>query len=204
MIQLRLGNPHSRPADDEPPVPRDDSLDRIERQLSETIADLAAVMDERRRTTVYVASETLMHAVTALMPAERMGVLAGRWIGRRFILTSLYDVTGTAHRAHVRADPDALGRALMAFERSGVELAAWVHSHPGTGPTATTPSGIDRQQYLQWSRDYGQRLIGITAVRDGHVRVWGEAIEATRVRIELLGQGVTPVGGHRHVYRLHA
>ena len=203
MIQLNLRQELPRRGDDERvPVP-DVSLERIERTLHQAMFELSLVVDERRRTTTYVPSDMLLHASTALMPAERMGIIAGRWIGHHFLLTTLYDVTGAAHRAHVRADPDALGRALLAFERTGAELAGWIHSHPGSGPLATSPSRIDREQYEQWKRDFGSRLLGIILVRDGHVRLWGDGIETGRVRVELLGNGITPVLGHHHVYRLH-
>jgi hypothetical protein len=152
--------------------------------------------------TCYVPAETLIPACRQLFPPERMGVLGGRWIAGRFLLTAMFDVTGRADHVYVKADPAALGRALVAFDRAGVELAAWVHSHPGSGPAATTPSGIDRQQYANWTRDFGTRLVGFIAVRDGYVRAWGDAIDTGRVQLVILGDGVEGVEGHRHVYRV--
>jgi hypothetical protein len=83
-----------------------------------------------------------------------------------------------------------------------VELAAWIHSHPASGPVATSPSGIDLDQYDDWTRDFSSRLIGIIVVGDGFVRFWGEPIELGLVRAEVVGAGVQAVPGYRHVYQL--
>lgn len=90
----------------------------------------------------------------------------------------------------------------MTFERAGVQVAGWLHSHPGSGPGATMPSHIDRRQYAEWRRHYGDRLVGIIVVADGHVRLWGDAVESGHLRVELVGTGVHQLQEDHHVYRL--
>jgi hypothetical protein len=63
------------------------------------------------------------------------------------------------------------------------------------------PSQIDQQQYADWTRHYGE-LIGIILVADGHLRLWGRAVESGDVRVEIVGAGVHRVLEHQHVYRL--
>jgi proteasome lid subunit RPN8/RPN11 len=178
------------------------SLERVERDATRLMADLAALLGEARRRTLLIPSDLLFHAVDSLLPPERMAVAAGRLVGGRLVLGAMYDVTGRAHRAHVRADPAKLSRALMAYERSGAALACWLHSHPGSGPASTTPSATDRDQYADWIRDYGRALVGVIVVEDGFVRLWGEGIESGAIRVEVAGDGVRAVSGGSHVYRV--
>jgi proteasome lid subunit RPN8/RPN11 len=199
LIRLNLSATVPAP---EPVEKRAVSLELIEDEFRLACMDLAAFLDETRRSSTIIPSELLFQAVDLLMPAERMAVVAGRRFGGRLVLGTFYDVTGAAHNAHVRADPRKLGQALIAFERAGVEIAGWIHSHPGGGPLATAPSHIDRAQYSEWVRDFSRKLVGIIVVRDGFVRLWGDAIESGAVRADIPAKGVKTVQGHRHVYRL--
>ena len=198
MIALNIAKfMHRRHAELQPA-----DLERIERDATRLMADLSSLIEAARQHTIYVPSELLLQAHDLLMPAERMGVIGGRLIGDRFILSTLHDVTGRGSLAHVTADPAKLARALISLERAGASLAGWIHSHPGSGPWATTPSGIDRAQYADWIRPYSDRLVGLIVVRDGYVRVWGDAVERGTTRVEMLGDGVRKVKEARHVYRL--
>lgn len=179
----------------------EDELDRLEQDLQVTLEHLIRLRAEQRAT-ILVPADILHHAVDVLMPAERMGVSAGRLTAGRLMLTTMYDVTGIAGHVHVRADARKLACALTGFDRSGVELLAWIHSHPGSGAGATLPSPVDRQQYADWVRHYTDQLVGIIVVEDGFVRFWGDAVERNRVRIAIVGQGVRRVEGAQHVYRL--
>ena len=185
--------------------PRQVSLSDVEQRFAGALADLHTLLDQQRQATVVIPSDFLYHAVATLFPPERMTVIAGRRRLGRSELGVSYDVTGRGpqtHRAHVQADPERLRTALIGFELAGVELAGWMHSHPGTGPSATTPSDIDRAQYKDWTRDFGARLLGLIVVADGFVRVWGDAIDSGLLRVEIVGRGVQIVRGHRNVYRI--
>jgi proteasome lid subunit RPN8/RPN11 len=200
-LNLRIEAPRNPREAIEPPRP---SLEQIERTFRGAVDDLAVLLDQTRRAVCHIPTELIMQATSLLIPPERMGVIGGRSVGGYFVLGTLFDVTGVAHRAHVRADPHKLAAALLALERSGAHVAAWVHSHPGHGPRATAPSEIDRVQYAEWTRDFSAQLVGIIVVADGYVRLWGDAVECRKVRAEWLGDGVSAVQGHAHVYRLRS
>jgi Prokaryotic homologs of the JAB domain len=178
------------------------SLVDIERRLNGVMRDLSTLVDEVRRTTILFPSDVLFQAYTALFPVERMGILSARSIVGRTIVGPMYDVTGVGHRAHVRAEPSKLGEALLQIDRCGAYMGAWIHSHPGSGALATSPSEIDRRQYADWVQDYGIDLVGIIVAADGFVRFWGDAVESGRVRVEIVGDGVNRLRGERHVYRM--
>lgn len=178
------------------------ALDAIERDFRASFDRLNQWLSHARQSTTILPAELLFQAAALLMPVERMAVAATRSIGNRAVVGTLFDVTGRSARAHVRADARKLAEALLAFERGGVQIAAWLHSHPGRGPGATMPSHIDWQQYADWTRHYGE-LIGIILVADGHLRLWGDAIDSGDVHVEVVGAGVQRVLEHQHVYRLN-
>jgi proteasome lid subunit RPN8/RPN11 len=181
----------------------DVSLSSIELRLQSALRDLSVLLNETRSRTLLVPTDALFRAFSSLFPVERMGIMAARNIAGNTIVGSMYDITGTGHRAHVRADSGKLAEALIQMDRSGSHLAVWIHSHPGASVVATTPSGIDRDQYADLIRDYGSDLVGIIVADGGHVRFWGDAVESGQVRIELAGDGMTPIQGQHHVYRIN-
>jgi proteasome lid subunit RPN8/RPN11 len=198
VISLNLGSIPSRT----PRTERDiSSLDDIEKDFRASFDRLNRWLRDARKATTILPAELLFQAAAILTPVERMAVAATRSIGDRAVVGTLFDVTGRSTRAYVRADARKLADALLAFERAGVQIAAWLHSHPGSGPGATMPSQIDQQQYADWTRHYGE-LIGIILVADGHLRLWGRAVESGDVRVEIVGAGVHRVLEHQHVYRL--
>jgi hypothetical protein len=81
-------------------------------------------------------------------------------------------------------------------------LAAWVHSHPGTGAACTHPSHIDLRQQKDWIRDYTAELLSAIVVEDRWIRFWGPAVETGRIRLRLAGEGVTREDNDGHLYRL--
>lgn len=186
----------------EEPEARAVQLAALERDVHRAFDDLSALLGHVREKTVYIPTELLFDALQGLMPPERMGTIGGMHIGHHYLMGLIHDVTGRANRAHVEADPDKLGRALVSFDRRGLRLAGWIHSHPGTGPAATAPSETDWAQYRDWTHDFDPLLVGLIVVRDGYARAWGHAVEDNRIRLELVGDGVTPVAGYRHVYKI--
>ena len=138
----------------------------------------------------------------ALFPAERMLVVAGRRQAAATALGAAFEVTGATSGAHVRADPQRLARALIVMDHSGTYLAAWLHSHPGRGATATMPSSIDWDQQRSLLRDYTPDLLGGVFVEDGWVRFWGTSLEEGKTRIVVTGPGVQQEDEHGHLYRL--
>lgn len=151
---------------------------------------------------ILVPTDVLFQAYAGLFPAERMMVTAGRRTDENANLSATFDVTGDHHGGHVRADPQRLARALISMEFSGTYLAAWIHSHPGLGPSATHPSGTDVKQQSDWLRDYTPQLLGVIMVADGWLRFWGPAIERGQVELQFLGTGIQKGDSDEHVFRL--
>lgn len=150
-----------------------------------------------------IPTDLLLAGWRGLFPAERMMLVCGRTTKAGLTATSIRDVTGPAASAsHVAACPELLAKALMDFEMSGGRLVAWLHSHPGVGSLATHPSTVDKRQDADLRRDFGDRLVGLIATRDGHVRVWGSAVAEGTVAVQLEGRGIEPMEGEDHVYRL--
>jgi hypothetical protein len=152
--------------------------------------------------TVIVPTDLMFAAWRQVFPPERMVLFGGRKIAHGIQVTSVVDVTGPqASVAHVRACPALLAQGLRDFDRTGVHLAVWMHSHPGEGITATYPSSIDVTQERDLRRHYSDKLISVIAVRDGWLRVWGRAIEDATVSVGWSGQGIERHPEAPNVYR---
>jgi proteasome lid subunit RPN8/RPN11 len=152
---------------------------------------------------IIIPTDLLMSAWRQLFPAERMVVFGGRADGDDVLVTSYVDVTEPNPSAvHVRACPQKLAQALIDFERTSAHLSLWMHSHPGEGARATHPSRIDRDQEESLRHHYSQRLVSLIAVRDGYVRVWGQAPAQGVVAVRFNGSGLETDPEEQHVYRL--
>lgn len=152
---------------------------------------------------IIIPTDLLMAAWRQLFPAERMVIFGGRADGEDVLVTSYVDVTEPKPSAvHVRACPQRLAQALIDFERTGAHLALWLHSHPGEGPRATYASRIDRDQEESLRHHYSQRLVSLIAVRDGYVRVWGQAPAQGVVAVQFNGTGLETDPEDQNVHRL--
>ncbi|MGC8873544.1 MAG: Mov34/MPN/PAD-1 family protein [Chloroflexia bacterium] len=173
-------------------------LERLEHALQEVVDGPAVSMSCRE---VVVPSVLLYQAVETLFPPERLLVVAGCRTGEQVQLEAAFDVTGVGSPGHVRADPDRLGRALIAMERANCFLAAWVHSHPGNGPEATRPSSTDVRQHEDWLRDYSSHLIGVICAGEW-IRFWGTALDEGKVAVQVTGAGLVLEGEDGTLWRL--
>ncbi len=172
--------------------------------LNRADAQMAMCLEETRAgaRSIVLPSAIAYQFCHLLFPPERLLVVAGRRQGKSTILEATFDVTGSNSGGHVRADPTRLGRALIAMDLSDTYLAAWVHSHPGTGPEATCPSATDLHQHQDWLQDYSPDLVGVIAVADGWIRFWGPALEHGQVRLQVIGSGIHPEDKDECLYRL--
>ena len=91
-------------------------LFRAKQQLKRTgFRAIPSVPPEPEIPVMTIPTSMLYQLHHSLFPAERMIVGAGRRVGRRISIPALFDVTGRAGAGGVLADPDRLGRALIAM-----------------------------------------------------------------------------------------
>ena len=157
-------------------------------------------ISESRR--IVIRADLIYQMYYSLFPAERMLVISGRRFDDLVILGAMFDVTGEAHASHVSSNPELLSRALIAMSNSDTYLAAWIHSHPGSGPGATLPSSIDLKQHQDWIRDYSSFLLNAIMTSDRYIRFWGSALENNKVSLMLDSVGLEKDHDNEHVYRL--
>ncbi len=151
-----------------------------------------------------LSSAMIFQLRQSLFPAERMIVGAGRRTKGTISVDALFDVTGVASAGGVQAEPDRLGQALIAMSESGTYFGLWVHSHPGLGPEATHPSGIDLRQHADWLKDYSADLVSAIMVKDRYIRFWGTAVESGRIVVKIDGSGIGLISAKDNIYRLEA
>jgi hypothetical protein len=168
----------------------------------ENLTTSAVTNDPKDVKTIRVEADLIYQAYHSLFPAERMLVLSGRKASGKVTLGAVFDVTGAHSAGHVNADPGALARALIAMDLSNTYLAAWIHSHPGTGPASTLPSSIDRRQHHDWLQDYSTSLVSGILVSDRWLRFWGTAIEEGSAKIEISDHGLVKENPDEELYRL--
>lgn len=157
--------------------------------------------DETSSQRIVVPSDLMLVSWRLLFPAERMLVFGGRRTARGVRITSAIDVTGpNPSSVHVRACPQKLSQALIDLDRTGAHLALWLHSHPGEGAQATLPSHVDIQQDQRFREHYSRSLVGIIAVRDGWLRVFGGNVSGD-THAKWIGTGVENTG-EDNVFRL--
>jgi len=97
----------------------------------------------------------------------------------------------------VRSSALAVAQALIPIIEQGAELHVIAHSHPGQGPWATYPSGIDMRCLGNLQRA-GSPAIGLIVTRDNHARFF----TASRpFRVILTGTGVTKLS--ENVFHLY-
>lgn len=86
----------------------------------------------------------------------------------------------------VTADTRSTHRLLIKLEQFGHRLLAHFHSHPGTGPGATNPSGID-ENFQKRLESAGHVAVMAIFSRDGFIRF---VRLDQNIEIEIYGQGV--------------
>jgi hypothetical protein len=153
---------------------------------------------------LFVPATLLYQLHYSLFPAERMMVGAGKRSGQNISIDAVFDVTGDASAGYVRANANLLGRALMAMSETETYFALWIHSHPGRGKEASRPSGIDRNQEVDWLRDYSSDLVNAIMVEDRFVRFWGMALEEDRITVEITGAGIKKDAENENIFRLES
>jgi proteasome lid subunit RPN8/RPN11 len=98
--------------------------------------------------------------------------------------------------AGAEASNESLATELLRLSDFGMLPLAYFHSHPGYGPSATQPSGTDRQTQGAMEKSGSQILGGIFS-RDRFVRFYANRMEP---HVRVVGKRVKEVA--RNVYRL--
>jgi hypothetical protein len=150
-----------------------------------------------------ITSPILYQMKQALFPAERMLVAAGRRINRDVVIDATFEVTGEASSFGVKAAPGLLERALISMSVTDSYFTLWIHSHPGTGVSATFPSQTDLDQEKDWLKDYSKDLVSAIMVKDGFVRFWGKSLQNKQISVVVEGAGVKKVSDTEPIYKLN-
>jgi len=131
-------------------------------------------------------------------PDEHLVYATGPEDGKRAFAISQLVTFELAEKSAVSASPDPTSQleALTELDRRGERLLAVLHSHPGHGAGATTPSSVDRstQEGLE---KMGYPTIGAIFSRDGFIRFFSVN---RPFRVAVSGTGIERAG--EHVYRL--
>jgi hypothetical protein len=122
-----------------------------------------------------------------------------------FVLTHCVPVAYAEQSAvRVRVDDRSNIEAMTRIDEAGLLFAAHLHSHPGYGPEANHPSGIDRA--YQKSLENGKHVaIGgiFSADRSGGGWLRFFAGDPQRFQVRVFGNHVSPQEKEPHVFRLH-
>jgi len=97
---------------------------------------------------------------------------------------------------YAKSNLNSTFRTLMKIDKFGGLLAGVFHIHPGIGPEANLPSGIDFHDQNR-REQVGMKAIGGIFSRDGYVRFFSKNLKFS---IKIIGKGVIQHG--RYLYQL--
>lgn len=163
-------------------------------QFVQTLDDLATRMEPKRRSDIprFVVSSYFLYDCFRKLTAdskEQLSFITGVEVDGSLILNQILDLEHDRRTAiGVEANQGFTHRLLIQLDRFRHRLLAHAHSHPGTGPDATAPSGID-QRFQARLEHAGHVAVAAIFSRDGFVRffrlqgafeivVFGEGVEA--------------------------
>ncbi|MDD5599013.1 MAG: hypothetical protein PHV82_13780 [Victivallaceae bacterium] len=90
---------------------------------------------------------------------------------------------------NAKASAKSCSDVLIDLFEKGYKPQLVAHSHPGRGPEATSPSGIDIN-YLTKIQDAGSEALGLIVTRDGYIRFFSVR---TEYAVSIKGKGVQHV-----------
>ena len=164
------------------------TLTRATHQLNAQSGPDSSLVD-----TVVIPSEVLLRARKDLFPAGRMQLIDGRRSGNTVRVGNPTDVTGDCSDGHVKPQSRKLDHARFSTQQKGDFLAMALHSHPGEGPSATVASSTDNEQHGYWTSHYWPLFISGIMVKDGFLRLYGDAIKRRMVTMIVEGEGIERV-----------
>jgi proteasome lid subunit RPN8/RPN11 len=147
-------------------------------QTNEFLASLERIEQEAKPATdagghCYVVSSLFLYECFAQSTAdekEQFVFITGSEVNGTMVLDQIIELVHDRRTVGgVEAEPKSTHRLLIKLEQFGHRLLAHFHSHPGRGPDATHPSGIDRR-FQQRLENAGHVAAAAIFSRDGYVR----------------------------------
>jgi len=156
------------------------SLDQIDAKQTDGVSG-------RRR---YAVSSLFLHESFTKLTADRdeeFFFITGNEVDGVFVLDQWAEFAHQKRTAvGVTADTRSTHKLLIKLEHFGHRLLAHFHSHPGNGPSATSPSGID-ENFQKRLESAGHVAVMAIFSRDGFIRF---VRLDQNIDIEIYGQGV--------------
>ncbi len=140
----------------------------------------------------YVATSLFLHQCWRYLtrtPCEDLHLVTGVLLDGQFVLNELVTVPNV-RRSHsgASAGPLDVREGLFLMESYGLRCGALMHSHPGRGPSSTSPSSTDWENQRIWEAAYP--LVGGIVSQDGCVRFFSNSPE---VQVEVIGKKVSKI-----------
>ena len=167
-------------------------------ELIETLDQIAATMQARAHSGVprFVISSFFLHECFRKLTAdqsEQFSFITGVEVGGALVLDQLIELEHDKRtQLGVIANAGFTHRLLIRLELFGHRFLAHFHSHPGRGPGATRPSGID-EKFQQRLESAGHQAVAAIFSRDGFVRFFRMD---GKFEIEVFGEGVKQHEAH--------
>jgi proteasome lid subunit RPN8/RPN11 len=186
----------------------DRSMTRIFRELRKTNEFLGALRQIQAELAPevspaqgrYVVSSYFLHEAYKLLTADRFEqfcFITGSEINGLLVLDQRIEFQHTKrNEVAVVGEMSSTHKLLIKLEQFGHRLLGHFHSHPGTGPSATMPSGTD-ENFQRRLESAGYPAVAAIFSRDGYVRFFRLDNNLT---IEIHGTGVEDLG--QNTYRL--
>lgn len=135
-----------------------------------------------------------------LMPPEKELCLSGVAIDSDRCYLDQAIALKPSHASSVAFQPDSesIYQALKRFDSFGYSLRAFIHSHPGSGPDSTRPSGRDLETQRNLEGPY--RCIGLIVNEEGYLRAFSVDLPFA---LSIHGKNVEVIDERQHLYRLH-
>jgi hypothetical protein len=175
------------------------------RVTADFLKSLARIQEDDKSTTdtsthQYVVSSLFLHQCFKDLTADRdeqFFFITGSEVDGHFVLDQKAEFQHQKRTAvGVVGNTGATHRLLIKLEQFGHRLLAHFHSHPGTGVSATSPSGID-EGFQKRLESAGYPTVAAIFSRDGFVRFFRLD---RNVQIQIHGSGVEEIGNQ--IYRL--
>ncbi len=192
LQKLRLFSPHAKKTSH--PMRDSNTAPKMRRKP-------AMARKPRSRQPVFVTEAAFLREVIGVLTVsddENMHFLTGPKLEQFRVVCRLAQPVKLQEQSpvFVRASARSVADVLIGIVEEGAELHVIAHSHPGSGPGATTPSGTDIACLGKLQKN-GSPAIGCIVTRDNNVRFF--SVKRT-FRVIVQGTGVTEV--EKHVFHI--